>query len=88
MPATAKIVAHGSHQSVHLPTGYRFVEKEVYIRKDPQTGDVILSRKPASWAGFVKLLEEAQADVPPDFLTPETRDQGVQARDPFADWPP
>jgi len=84
MPATAKIVLHGRSQAVRLPSGYRFAEKEVYIRKDPQTGDVILSRKPDSWDGFFQLLK--QADVPPDFLAPDSRDQGEPTHAPFADW--
>jgi len=82
MPATATIVLDGRSQAVRLPADYQFAEKEVYIRKDPQTGDVILSRKPDTWDGFFQALKNA--DVPPDFLTPETRDQGVQTRDPLS----
>jgi antitoxin VapB len=31
--------------------------KEVFIRQDPETGDVILSRKPASWDEFFAALK-------------------------------
>jgi len=82
--ATAKIFMNGRSQAVRLPAGFRFTEKEVHIRKDPATGDVILSRKPDSWDNFFALLQSTE--VPADFLTPETRDQGVAERDPFADW--
>jgi len=82
--ATAKIFMNGRSQAVRLPAEYRFAEHEVYIRKDPATGDVILSRKPANWERLFALLEGAE--VPEDFLAPETREQGVTTRDPFADW--
>jgi antitoxin VapB len=36
------------------------------IRKDPETGDVILSRKPNSWQGFFKLLDSVE--IPEDFM--------------------
>ena len=84
MAQTAKLFTNGRSQAVRLPAAYRFSEKEVFIRRDPLTGDVILSRKPATWDGFFAAL--ANADVPDDFLTPEARDQGVQDRDPFAGW--
>jgi len=82
--ATAKIFMNGRSQAVRLPAEYRFAEHEVYIRKDPATGDVILSRKPANWDSFFALLENTE--VPADFLTPETRNQGISTRDPFSDW--
>jgi len=84
MPNTAKIFTNGRSQAVRLPAQYRFEEKEVYIRRDPQTGDVVLSRKPQNWDEFFALLN--QADAPADFLTPETRAQGLHVRDPFVDW--
>ena len=53
------------------------------IRKDPETGDVILSRRPADWGGFFAALDGGAA--PADFLDARERDQGGQERDPFAD---
>lgn len=83
MPHTAKIFTTGRSQAVRLPQEYRFNEKEVFIRRDPNTGDVILSRRPDSWQDFLDLL--ATTEVPADFLSEADRQQGEHARDPFAD---
>ena len=81
---TAKIFITGRSQAVRLPLEYRFDEKEVYIRRDPATGDVILSRRPESWDGFFAL--DASAAVPADFMTQADRNQGEHvSRDPFGD---
>jgi antitoxin VapB len=37
------------------------------VRRDPATGDVILSRRPESWDDFFVLLKTV--DVPEDFLS-------------------
>jgi antitoxin VapB len=80
----AKLFINGRSQAVRLPASYRFSEKEVFIRQDPLTGDVILSRKPATWEGFFAALKGA--DVPANFLDAAERDQGAQDRDPFVGW--
>lgn len=80
----AKLFKSGRSQAVRLPKEYRFEENEVYIRRDPGTGDVILSRKPDSWDGFFALLE--QGGVPDDFLGPEDRHQGPYPPDPLEGW--
>ena len=67
MPQTAKLFRNGRSQAVRLPSEYRFEGSEVYVRRDPETGDVILSRRPASWKDFFALLKTA--DVPEDFLS-------------------
>jgi antitoxin VapB len=69
---------------VRLPVGYRFDTKEVFIRRDQETGDVILSRKPADWDDFLSAIQGA--DVPADFLGKAEREQGLQDCDPFAGW--
>lgn len=84
MSHVAKLFIKGSAQMVRLPEDYRFDSKEVYIRKDPATGDVILSSRPDNWDSFFAAVK--QANVPADFLSPEERRQGVQERDPFAGW--
>lgn len=66
MRHTAKLFMNGRSQAVRLPVGFRFECKEVFIRKDPVTGDIILSRKPRSWDTFFKLMETI--DVPEDFM--------------------
>lgn len=89
MTETAKIFINGRSQAVRLPAAYRFDTQEVFIRKDPTTGDVILSRRPDDWDSF--LAAAAQAHVPDDFLSPEERlthghtDAGE--RDPFDSYP-
>jgi antitoxin VapB len=84
MSQAAKLFINGRSQAVRLPAAYRFAEKEVFIRRDAQTGDVILSRKPATWDGFLAALEGAGA--PANFLDAAERDQDAQDRDPFAGW--
>jgi antitoxin VapB len=81
MTQVAKIFTNGRSQAVRLPAAYRFDTKEVFIRQDAETGDVILSRKPTTWDGFFAALKEA--DIPADFLSAEERNQGTQDRDPF-----
>lgn len=84
MTRVAKLFTNGRSQAVRLPAAYRFDTKEVFIRKDPETGDVILSRKPATWDGFFAALEGV--DIPADFLGEKERLQGTQDRDPFEEW--
>ena len=66
MRQKAKLFMNGRSQAVRLPRDYRFDGDEVYIRKDPETGDVIISRKPDSWDDFFKILETMVA--PGDFM--------------------
>ena len=66
MRHTAKLFMNGRSQAVRLPAVFRFDCKEVFIRKDPDTGDIILSRKPGSWDDFFKLMETIE--VPGDFM--------------------
>jgi len=49
MPRTAKLFLNGRSQAVRLPADLRFEGREVFIRQDETTGDVILSRRPESW---------------------------------------
>ncbi len=76
MSHRAKLFVNGRSQAVRLPAAYRFDTKEVYIRQDPETGDVILSRKPATWDDFFEALQDAE--VPADFLNETERCQGQQ----------
>ena len=84
MSQVAKLFTNGRSQAVRLPAAYRFETKEVFIRQDPETGDVILSRKPATWDDFLAALKEVK--VPAGFLGKKERNQGSQDRDPFKDW--
>ena len=86
MSQTAKLFINGRSQAVRLPLAYRFDAKEVFIRQDPETGDVILSHKPTTWDGFFEAVK--LADIPGDFLGEQDRADGrvcAQSRDPFED---
>lgn len=84
MSQVAKLFTNGRSQAVRLPAAYRFDAKEVFIRKDPETGDLILSRKPETWDEFFAALDGAQ--VPEDFLDATARAQVGCDRDPLAGW--
>ncbi len=84
MSQVAKLFTNGRSQAVRLPAAFRFNAREVFIRQDAETGDVILSRKPATWDDFFAAVKDA--NVPPDFLDAAERDQQMQDRDPFAGW--
>ena len=78
MRHTAKLFMNGRSQAVRLPVKFRFDCEEVYIRKDPETNDIIISQKPGSWDDFFQLMETI--DIPNDFMvgrdqeTPQKRD--------------
>ena len=40
MTRTAKLFRNGRSQAVRLPSDYRFAGSEVFVRRDPATGDV------------------------------------------------
>lgn len=80
MRHTAKLFMNGRSQAVRLPVNYRFDCDEVYIRKDPETGDIIISKKPGTWDDFFTLLDTM--DIPENFMT-ERDNAPPQARDLF-----
>jgi antitoxin VapB len=84
MSQVAKLFKNGKSQAVRLPVAYRFDTKEVFIRRDQETGDIILSRKPVDWDDFLSAIQGAE--VTADFLGKAERDQGTQDRDPLAGW--
>ncbi len=66
---TAKLFVNGGSQAVRLPAEFRFgAGNEVYVRRDAETGDVILSAKnpQRSWPEFFAL--RAAAAPLEDFL--------------------
>ncbi len=81
MSQVAKLFTNGRSQAVRLPAAYRFNTKEVFIRQDIETGDIILSSRPADWDDFFKVLKTA--DVPSNFLDENDRSQGTETRDPL-----
>jgi antitoxin VapB len=70
MPQKAKVFTNGRSQAVRLPKEFRFGVSEVFIRRDPGTGDVILSTRHTepSWEEFFQALKEVPAEERNDFL--------------------
>ena len=77
MPQIAKLFQNGRSQAVRLPAEFRFEQKEVYIRRDPLSGDVVLSRRPGGWEDFFVLV--ASLDIPQDFMA-DRHDGQAQVR--------
>ena len=77
MSKTAKLFLNGRSQAVRLPAEFRFEGSEVYVRRDPASGDVILSRRPESWKDFFDLMKTIE--VPEDFLA-DRKDAAPQKR--------
>jgi antitoxin VapB len=74
----AKVFMSGRSQAVRIPAEYRFATDEVYIRRDPQSGDLVLSEAPGGWDEIFAALDNA--GFPDDFLA--NRAQGIsQERD-------
>ena len=85
MAHIAKVFTQGRSQAVRLPAEYRFKSKEVYIRRNEDTGEVVLSEKPDSWDIFFDALKSLE--VPKDFLrVPRGGEQPEKVRDPFEGW--
>lgn len=81
MLQTAKIFTTGRSQAVRLPLEFRFDVPQVYIRRDPASGDVVLSRRPADWQGLLDAVAQNKND---DLLIERRPVQ--PRRDPFAGW--
>jgi antitoxin VapB len=77
--AKAKVFMSGRSQAVRIPAEYRFTADEVYIRRDPQSGDLILSEAPGTWDEIFAALDHA--GIPDDFMadrsqgSPQERDE-------------
>jgi len=75
----AKVFMNGRSQAVRIPAEYRFASDEVYIRRDPQSGDLILSEAPGDWDEVFAALD--RAGIPDDFMAdrgqgpPQPRDE-------------
>jgi|SRR5271170_294239 len=84
---TAKLFRNGRSQAVRLPAEFRFEGKEVLIRKDPVTGDVILSEphELKSWDEFFAIVARLKAEAPEEFedFMKDRKDEPPQERDLF-----
>jgi antitoxin VapB len=74
----ARVFMSGRSQAVRIPAEYRFTAKEVFIRRDPQSGDVILSQAPGTWDEVFSALDSA--GFPDDFLA-DRQQTPLQQRD-------
>jgi antitoxin VapB len=81
----AKLFKNGSSQAVRLPAEFRFEGREVYVRRDEVTGDVILSNRPGAkvWREFFDTMHSI--NVPEDFLSDRPMNVPPKERDLFAD---
>ena len=70
--AKARVFMSGRSQAVRIPAQFRFSTEEVYVRRDPQSGDLILSQAPATWQEVYAALDSV--GFAEDFLT--NRQQG------------
>jgi antitoxin VapB len=76
----AKLFTTGGSQAVRLPAEFRFEGDEVEIRRDPVTGDVVLSKPIASWDEYFNWVQTL--DLPNDFLR-ERHQPEDELRDPM-----
>ncbi len=82
---TAKLFKNGRSQAVRLPAEFRFEGDEVLIRRDPLTGDVILSQRNKKFEEWLKLRDQLIAQAPQEFEDFEIpRDPGPPVE---RDWP-
>lgn len=70
--AQTRVFMSGRSQHVTIPRDFRFRSATVSIRRDPTSGDVILSEIPDVDDIFAAL---DAAKIPPDFLFGEDRDR-------------
>lgn len=80
---TARVFTNGNSQAVRLPKQFRIAASEVFIHKDPGTGDIVLSALPAqgSWAEFFALRDKTR--LPKDFMDERPMNVVETGPDPF-----
>ena len=83
---TAKLFKNGRSQAVRLPAEFRFEGDEVSIRRDPDTGDVILSPRNRKFSDWLKLRDELLPGISATELSAldKLRDPGPSSE---RDWP-
>ena len=78
----AKLFKNGNSQAVRLPVDCRFSVSEVFVLKNEQTGDVLLSTKPSVnvWSeffNFTKTLTDNQGFMENRALNQPTTAAGI-----------
>jgi antitoxin VapB len=64
--AKTRVFNTGRSQAVVIPEAFCFTTDNVSIRRDPRTGDIILSQTQGDWADIFAALDEA--GFPENFL--------------------
>ena len=77
--AKTRVFMSGRSQHVTIPAEYRFATDEVYLRRDPKTGDLILSQAPGSWAELFAAIDSV--GFPDDFLADRAQGGPQQRED-------
>lgn len=68
-----KVFIKERSQAVRIPAEFRFMATEVYVRRDEQSGNLILSQVPSNWDEIFAEID--RANFPPEFMA--DRNQGV-----------
>lgn len=71
--AKARVFMSGRSQHVTIPAEFRFSSEEVFVRRDPANGDLILSQSPGGWQEFFAAVD--RSPFLDDFLA--ERAQGI-----------
>lgn len=74
---------NGGSQAVRLPAEFRFEGKEVFVRRDDRTGDVVLSQK-ARTGTLAEYLAQREDVEAPDFMTERSRNAALFKRKIFS----
>jgi len=69
--ARARVFMSGRSQHVTIPADYRFRSSQVSIRRNEETGEIILSEIPSIGEVLAALKE---SPLPGDFMNPADRD--------------
>jgi antitoxin VapB len=82
MSKTAKLFKNGASQAVRLPSEFRFEGDEVFISRDPVTGNVVLSSKALdNWDSFFELRKALEAND--DFMATRPANAKLEPRKVF-----
>ena len=76
----AKLFMNGGSQAVRLPAEFRFDSDEVDVRRDPVTGDVVISKPMQSWDEYFDWVRTL--DLPGEFMAGRDRSED-DLRDPL-----
>jgi antitoxin VapB len=80
---TAKIFTNGGSQTVRLPAAFRYQGEEVLVRRNEQTGEVILSPR-TSWATWDDYLDGRNLGsyLPAEFMAERPLSTPLHAKSP------